>query len=182
MAERTAGDATVTEPTDDIQLTAIHDKLRALARKQMAGERDGHTLQATALVNEAWLSMRDRLEGVRGDPARFYSMAAESMRRILIDHARRRGAKKRGGPGLKKLSLDLAEVAQTADVTEVMAIDEAIAELQNVNQRAAEVVRLRFFAGLDEAAVADAMTMSERTVRREWAFARAWLYRRLAGD
>lgn len=172
----------MTDSTEGVQLTAIHDKLRALARKQMAGERDNHTLQATALVSEAWLAMRDRLDGVAEDPARFYAMAAESMRRILIDHARKRGAKKRGGKGIKRLSLDVAEVAATADLSEVLAIDEAIQDLDKVNARAAEIVRLRFFAGLDEHGTAKTLEMSERTVRREWAFARAWLYRKLASD
>ncbi|MCA8949464.1 MAG: sigma-70 family RNA polymerase sigma factor [Planctomycetes bacterium] len=170
----------MTEPTDQSQLTEVHERLRALARRQMAGERGDHTLQATALVNEAWLAMRDRLDGVREDPGRFFGMAAEAMRRILIDHARKRGAKKRGGPNLNRLSLDLAEVAETADLEEVEAIDEAITALADVNARAAEIVRLRFFAGLDEIATGEAMNLSERTVRREWAFARAWLYKRLA--
>lgn len=166
--------------TDNEQLVAIHDKLRALARKHMAGERGGHTLQATALVSEAWLAMRDRMDGLEENPARFYAMAAESMRRILIDHARKRGAKKRGGDGIKRLSLDVAEVAATADLTEVMAIDEAITGLAAVNERAAEIVRLRFFAGLDELATAKTLEMSERSVRRDWAFARAWLFRKLS--
>ena len=113
---------------------------------------------------------------------RFFGMAAEAMRRILIDHARKRGAKKRGGPNLNRLSLDVAEVAATADLGEVMAIDEAIQALTEVNARAAEIVRLRFFAGLDEAATASTMNVSERTVRREWAFARAWLYQRLSTE
>ncbi len=168
--------------TERSQLSEVHDKLRALARRQMAGERGDHTLQATALVNEAWLAMRDRLEGVREDPGRFFGMAAEAMRRILIDHARKRGAKKRGGPDLNRLSLDVAEVAATADLGEVMAIDEAIQALADVNARAAEIVRLRFFAGLDEVATASTMNISERTVRREWAFARAWLYQRLSAE
>jgi len=166
----------------DPQMAAIHEKLRSLANRQMAGERHDHTLQATALVNEAWLVLRDQLDGLRDEPGRFFAMAAESMRRILIDHARRRGAKKRGGAGIKKLSLDVAEVAATADLSEVMAVDDAIRALADVNARAAEVVRLRFFAGLDEAAAANTMQTSQRTVRREWAFARAWLYRRLATE
>src|SRR5690606_36163502 len=113
----------------------------------------------------------------------FYAMAAESMRRILIDHARKRGAKKRGGgQGIKRLSLDLAQVAATADLTDVLAVDEAIRELAKNNARAAEVVRMRFFVGLDEAATAKTLELSERTVRREWAYARAWLYRRLASE
>ncbi|MCR9246338.1 MAG: ECF-type sigma factor [bacterium] len=172
----------MSEQPDQEQLSAVHDKLRALARKQMAGERGDHTLQATALVNEAWLSLRDRLDGVREDPARFFGMAAEAMRRILIDHARRRGAQKRGGPHLQKLSLDVAEVASTANLEDVLAIDDAIKALAELNSRAAEIVRLRFFAGLDEAATAKTLELSDRTVRREWAFARAWLYQRLTSD
>jgi RNA polymerase sigma factor (TIGR02999 family) len=167
-------------PESDSYLATVHKHLRAMAERQMADERAGHTLQATALVNEAWMSLRDRLDA-RENPGRFYLAAAESMRRILIDHARRRGAKKRGGD-LRRMPLDIVQVAATANLGQVIAIDEAIAALEEVSDRAATVVRLRFFSGLDERETADAMRVSERTVRREWAFARAWLYRRLGSD
>ena len=166
---------------EDPLLASVHGRLRAIAERQMAGERVGHSLQATALVNEAWMALRDQLDDVRENPGKFYFAAAESMRRILIDHARRRNAAKRGGD-MNRLSLDLVEVANTANLDQVLAIDEAISSLEAVSPRGASVVRLRFFAGLDEREAARTMDISERTVRREWAFARAWLFNKLAGD
>lgn len=156
----------------------MHAQLRALADRQMSGERRNHTLQATALVNEAWMALRDQLDAVRDDPPRFYMAAAEAMRRILIDHARKKNAAKRGGD-LNRLSLDVVEVARTHNVDQVLAIDEAIEALAKINKRAADVVRLRFFAGLDEIEAGRALDISERTVRREWTFARAWLFQKL---
>jgi RNA polymerase sigma factor (TIGR02999 family) len=170
----------VGRPSEELLLT-VHAELRQIARRQMARERTAHTLQATALVHEAWLALRDRLDEARDDPARFYLAAAESMRRILIDHARRRNAQKRGGR-LQKLSLDVVEVAETASLDEVLAIDEAIQRLAAAQPRAADVVRLRFFAGLGEEEAAQALGLSERTVRREWSFARAFLFRLLGGE
>ncbi len=172
------------QPTDQpsVDLVAsVHAQLRRIADRQMAAERKGHTLQATALVNEAWIALRDQVTEARESPRRFYLAAAESMRRILIDHARKQNAKKRGGD-LSRLSLDVVDVASTANLDQVLAIDEAIRGLAVVSPRAAEVVRLRFLAGLEETEVAKAMDLSERTVRREWAFARAWLYRKLAAN
>ncbi len=168
-------------PPSEHLLKSVHARLRAIAERQMAGERAGHTLQATALVNEAWMSLRDKVDEARESPRRFYLAAAESMRRILIDHARRHGAKKRGGD-LGRLSLDVVEVANSANLDQVLAIDDAIGALEKVSPRAAMVVRLRFFTGLEEKEAAQTMGVSERTVRREWAFARAWLFRKLAAD
>jgi len=167
-------------PTAAELLQTVHAQLRRIAAQQMGRERSDHTLQATALVHEAWVSLRDRVAGLAEDPGLFYRAAAESMRRILIDHARRRNASKRGGD-MQRLSLDVVEVASTANLDQVLAIDEAIAALEQVSRRAAELVRLRFFAGLEEVEAARTLEISERTARREWAFARAWLFRRLSG-
>lgn len=156
-------------------LPRVYDELKRLARQQMAGERAEHSLQATALVSEVWLRLRDQVDEARDDPGRFYAAAAESMRRILIDHARSRGCRKRGGD-LQKLSLDLVVAAESADLEQVLAIDTAIARLAVASPRAAELVRLRFFAGLSEVAAASAIGISERTARRDWIFARAWLF------
>jgi RNA polymerase sigma factor (TIGR02999 family) len=161
-------------------LAAVYSRLRGMAERQLNGERTGHTLQPTALVHEAWLNLRDRLDGLRDEPARFFGAAAEAMRRILIDHARRRGAKKRGG-GLDRVSLDLVELANTAGVDELLELDQAISALAKASPRSAEVVRLRFYAGLGEQEVADVLDSSVRTIRREWAFARAYLFRWLHG-
>ncbi len=152
----------------------VYTELKTLAKREMSGERADHTLQATALVSEVWMRLRGQVGEVRDNPGRFYLAAAESMRRILIEHARRRGRQKRGGD-MKKLSLDLVRVADSANLDEVMAIDAAIVELREISARAATLVRLRFFAGLTEIEAAEAMGISERTARREWAFARAWL-------
>jgi RNA polymerase sigma factor (TIGR02999 family) len=160
---------------DGALLTRVYAELKSLARHHMAGERAGHTLQATALVSEAWLRLRDQVGEARANPGRFYAAAAESMRRILIEHARSRGRKKRGGD-LRRLSLDLVTVADSADLDQVLAIDAAIEGLEAANPRAGALVRLRFFAGLREVAAADVLGISERTARREWTFARAWLY------
>jgi RNA polymerase sigma factor (TIGR02999 family) len=170
-----------TRTNDEDLLAAVYERLRGMAERQLAGERTGHTLQPTALVHEAWLGMREQLEGLRDEPARFFGAAAEAMRRILIDHARRRGAKKRGG-GLDRLPLDLVEVAATASLDEVLELDAAIGALAAASARSAEVVHLRFYAGLGEEEIAGVLQISVRTVRREWAFARAFLWQRLHGD
>lgn len=161
--------------SDDPLLARVYAELKQIAQRHMSGERAEHTLQATAVVNEAWLRLRDQIDEARDNPGRFYASAAESMRRILIDHARARGRQKRGS-NLKMLSLDLVTAADSVDLDQALAVDEAINALETVNQRAAELIRLRFFAGLTEVAAADALGISERTARREWTFARAWLY------
>ncbi|MEM7202650.1 MAG: ECF-type sigma factor [Planctomycetota bacterium] len=152
----------------------VHQELRALARRHMAREGAGHTLQATALVSEAYLRLRQHLSQLQRSPEQFYLAAADAMRTILIDHARRRSRHKRGGD-LTKLPLDLSEVAANVDSDHIVAVHEAIAALAEVSTRSANVVRLRFFAGLTEVDVARLLGVSERTVRREWTFARAWL-------
>ncbi len=167
------------EPPDEL-FERVHHDLRGLARGFLSGERREHTLQPTALVHEVYLKLRDELALVRESPERFYAAAAEAMRRILIDHARKRNRAKRGG-GLERLPLDLVEVARTASLDQVLAVDEAIQALAQEHPRAAEVVRLRFLVGLTEPEVAEVLTISERTIRREWTFARAWLFRHLSG-
>lgn len=174
--DATMADSPSPEPGNVAELLAsVYSELKQLARLQMSRERAEHTLQATALVNEAWLRLREQFSEVRANPARFYAAAAESMRRILIEHARSRGCLKRGGD-LTKLSLDLVTAADSANLDQVLAIDSAIDGLNAASVRAGELVRLRFFAGLTEAAAAKAMGISQRTARREWAFARAWLF------
>ena len=167
---------------DDL-LPLLYEQLRAIAQQRMAGERANHTLQATALVNEAYV----RLAGTSGrevawaNRAHFYAAAAEAMRRILIEHARARGAVKRGGRA-KNTITDLGNVADLAlekNPEEIMARDPAILRLEGEDARAADVVRLRFFAGLSIEHTALAMGVSERTVKRDWEFARAWLFRTL---
>jgi RNA polymerase sigma factor (TIGR02999 family) len=161
-------------------LRRVYGELRALARRHMSGERFDHTLQPTALVHEAWL----RLLG--GDPelrfedrGHFLRAAAEAMRRILIEHARKRGRDKRSG-GAVRLPISAIELASRADSSEILSVDEAIRRLEEQDGRMAEIVKLRFFAGLSDQEIAEALGLSDRTVRREWVLARAWLHRALS--
>ncbi|NOT00927.1 MAG: sigma-70 family RNA polymerase sigma factor [Phycisphaerales bacterium] len=168
-------------------LPLVYDELRAIARVRMAAERRDHTLDATALVHEAYL----RLIGDRDIPwagrGHFYVAAAEAMRRILIDHARAANRVKRGGGRARLSLLDVADVSELAEViqedsSEMMRFDEAFRRLEGESPDAADVVRLRLFAGLSVQLTADALGVSTATVDRRWAFARAWLYRRLKND
>ena len=166
-----AGDPTA--PNELFKL--IYDQLQAIARNRMASERRGHTLQATALVNEAYMRLLGKPGARFGGRAHFFGAAAEAMRQILIDHARGFNAEKRGG-GLQALSISgVVDLAAAPDPSGILALDDAILRLEKVDAKAAAVVRLRFYAGLNEPDVAEALNISERTVRREWAFARGWL-------
>ncbi|MBL8878914.1 MAG: hypothetical protein JNG88_07320 [Phycisphaerales bacterium] len=168
-------------------LSLVYEQLRAEAKRLMAAERAEHTLQATALVHEAYL----RLFGDRQLPwqnrAHFYAAAAEAMRRILIDHARARLTLKRGGAtsgGLhgRKLSLDAAERAAHDDPTDFLAVEDAISRLEKHDGELAGLVRLRFFAGLPHEEAAAMLGMSERSARRAWVLAKAWLRRELGAE
>jgi RNA polymerase sigma factor (TIGR02999 family) len=156
-------------------LALVYDQLRAIARQRMAGERASHTLQATALVHEAYIRLLGR-EGVRWNGrGHFFLAAAEAMRRILIDHARARNAGKRKG---ERAALDIVNVAEAVtetDLAGVLALDDAMSRLEKLAPETAAIVRLRFYAGLSVEAVAEALGVSARTVKREWAFGRAWL-------
>lgn len=156
-------------------LPIVYDQLRDIARRRMSGERPDHTLDATALVNEAFVRLIGSEPVTWEDRSHFYAAAAQAMRRILIDHARRRNADKRGG-GKGRLPLDVVDLASSDDPALVLAIDEALNTLEHEDPRAASIVRLRFFAGLDVEEVARALDLSERTVLRDWAFARARLF------
>ncbi len=164
----------------DQLLPLVYNQLRAAAQKQMAQERADHTLQATALVHEAYV----RLVGSRDVPwenrAHFYVAAAEAMRRVLIEHARKRGRVKRGG-GLRRIPLSGEELARDPNLEEILSVDAAIRRLEERDGRMARIVRLRFFAGLGTKETAAVLGLSDRTVRREWALARAWLHRELSG-
>ena len=159
----------------------LYAELRTLARAQLRHERPGHTLQTADLVHEAYLRLA-------GGPAQdwqgrrhFFSAAAESMRRILIEHARRRSRVKRGG---ERTQVPLTDVAIAAEEhpDALLALDDAIRRLEERDPRASEIVRLRFFAGLSVEETARALEISERTVKREWAAARAWLFDALRED
>ncbi len=159
-------------------LPVVYAELRALAAANLRHERPDHTLQPTALVHEAYL----RLLGGRNPPwtdrRHFFRAAAEAIRRILIEHARKRGRLKRGG-GRVRVTLNTVNLATDENLEEIVALDEALRRLDRQDARMADVVRLRFFAGLSVAETAKALEVSERTVKREWSYARAWLYEAL---
>jgi RNA polymerase sigma factor (TIGR02999 family) len=178
LHEASAGDGDALRRLMDL----VHHELLALARARMVGERADHTLQPTALVNEAYLRLlQSEPVGWQGR-AHFFRAAAAAMRRILIDHARGKNAQKRGS-GRAALEISTAsEAFAQDDGTGLLALDEAMDRLALAHPSAAEVVRLKFYAGLDDTAVAQVLGASERTVRREWSFARGWLRDRLERD
>jgi RNA polymerase sigma factor (TIGR02999 family) len=163
-------------------LPLVYDALRDLAKRYMARERIDHTLQATALVHEAYERLVGRDVSWDGR-VHFYLAAAQAMRDILIDHARTRSRQKRGG-GAKRVPLDVSSVADLAsdvDLETILALDSAICRLGGIDAQAERVVRLRFFAGLSVEEAAQALKVSPRTIKRSWSFARAWLARELQG-
>lgn len=155
----------------------LYGQLRRLAEQQLSSERPGHTLQPTALVHEAWLRLADEQGPQWERPAYFFSAAAEAMRRVLIEHARRRGRPKHGG-GLARLPLESFEPAAPV-AADWVAFDDGLAALAREDARAAEVVRLRVYAGLGVERVAETLDVSTATVKREWAYGRAWMRERL---
>lgn len=162
-------------------LPLVYDELRALARGRLADERSGHTLQATALVNEAWM----RLAGDRPVPfegrRHFYAAAGEAMRRVLIDHARRLQSQKRGGDRARVTLGSQDEPYEFTD-DQLLAVHEALTALETEDPRASEVARLRFLSGLSNEETAQTLGLSVRSVEREWAFARARLFALLGGE
>lgn len=157
----------------------LYDELRALARQELAGERPAHTLQPTALVHEAYLRLVGKDGGAFENRAHFFGAAATAIRRVLVDHARRRARAKRGGAAVQ-LSLDTVDPAQPISDAELLGLDEVLARLAALDPVKAQIVELRFFAGLTEAELARALELSESTVRRHWRMARAWLRGELA--
>jgi RNA polymerase sigma factor (TIGR02999 family) len=159
-------------------LPLVYAELRKLARQRMAQERVGHTLQATALVHEAYLKLFGGNKEAWANQKQFFFAAAEAMRQILIDHARARAGLKRGG-GKKRVPLSVVDLAGDEQIPEILALDEAISRLEKVSPDVAAVVRLRFYAGLSVEETAEALGISPRTVKREWTYARARLFREL---
>jgi RNA polymerase sigma factor (TIGR02999 family) len=153
----------------------LYNELRLMARAALRRERPDHSLQATDLVHEVYLRLTGGMPVKWRGRRHFFHAAAEAMRRILIEHARRRGRAKRGGRGVR-VELSSVNLADEHDLEQILALDDAFRRLEEVDRQAADVVRLRFFAGLSVAETAHALDLSERTVKREWAFARAWMY------
>lgn len=156
----------------------VHQELHRLARRYMRREHAGHTLQTTALVNEAYL----RLVGTHAqwrNRTHFFAVSAQIMRRILVDFARARSSEKHGG-GCARLQLEDIPLISPERGTDLVALDDALLRLAALNARQARVVELRYFGGLGEAEIAKALRISTRTVRQDWSLARAWLYRELS--
>jgi RNA polymerase sigma-70 factor (ECF subfamily) len=156
----------------------VYDELRRLAKSYMRGQRPGHTLQTTALVNEAYLRLIDSSRINWQDRTHFFAMAARLMRRILVDFARARSSLKRGGD-MQKVSFEEALAVPLEPETNLVALDDALKKLAELNPRQSQVVELRYFGGLSEEEIAATLEISVRTVRRDWSVARAWLYREL---
>lgn len=156
----------------------VHQELRRIARRHMAHERPGHTLQATALVNEAYVRLVDLKRMKWQNRAHFFAMSARLMRRVLVDMARAKGYQKRGG-GARKVSLDEALVVAEEPRQDLVALDDALNVLEGVDARKCQVVEMRFFGGLTVDETAEALHVSPETVMRDWQFAKAWLLREL---
>lgn len=164
----------------DELLPLVYGELRELARRQLAAEQEGHTLSTTALVHEAYVRLVDDTRVTRRGRAYFFGAAARAMRQVLVDHARRRKAGKRGR-GTRPITLDRAEIAVDEFADELLELDEALQELSRLNPRHARVVECRFFGGLSVEETAETLEVSIRTVKYDWALARAWLHDTLRG-
>lgn len=163
-------------------LELVYHELRRLAAQKMAQERSGQTLQPTALVHEAYLRLVDvDAQHHWTGRAHFFGAAAEAMRRILVEHARRKASLKRGGAH-RRVELNSEVPQPNPSTVDVIAVSDALEQLQQTDPRKADVVKLRYFAGLDLAQTATALGLSEATVKRDWTYARAWLYRKLSEE
>lgn len=157
----------------------VYNELRRLARTFLARERGTHTLQPTALVHEAYLRLVDQRRVSWQNRAHFYGIASSMMRRVLIDHARAHATEKRGGETIR-LSLDDVQVPLEQRAAGLLALDEALEKLSQMDERKSRIVELRFFGGLSDEEIAEVLGVSTRTVLRDWKTARLWLYRELA--
>jgi RNA polymerase sigma factor (TIGR02999 family) len=157
-------------------LPLLYNDLRKLAAQRMANEAPGQTIQPTALVHEVWLRLAQQSRKDWKNREQFYAIACEVMRRILVDRARRRRAGKHGGD-LERVDLDVAEPVVRGDDALILQVHDALERLEAEDAVKAEVVKLRFFAGLEYSEIAAILGVSEKTVQRHWAFAKAWLFR-----
>ena len=164
----------------DELMPLVYKELHRLAARCMRGERAGHTLQTSALVNEAYMRLAGHEEIRWQNRTHFFAIAAQAMRRILVDHARRGGNRKRGG-GAHKVALDEALVVSEERVAEVVALDDALKQLAEVSPRKSQLVELRFFGGLSIEEAAEVLGVSPGTAMRDWTFTKAWLRREITG-
>ena len=159
----------------------VYDDLRRIARRQLARHRAQGTLNTTALVHEAYLKLVDQTRVEVNDRNHFFAIAARAMRQIIIDYARKRTAQKRGG-GVRPISLDKVQVGVPEQAETLLAIDDALERLSQLNERLTRVFECRYFAGLTDQETADALSMSLRTVQRDWMKGKAWLRRELTAS
>jgi RNA polymerase sigma factor (TIGR02999 family) len=159
----------------------VYRELRRIAGRMMAAERPNHTLQATALVNEAYVRLVDTQQVSWQDRAHFFALCARAMREILIDHARARGSAKRGGNQVM-IELDENLAAHASPEANLLELDDALKRLAEIDPRKGQVVELRFFGGLSLEETAETLKVSTKTVQRDWDLARGWLYRELHGN
>ena len=166
----------------DELLKIVYDQLRKLATARLNQEQSGQTLQPTALVHEAYLRLVDQQHQQHWDSrGHFFAAAAEAMRRILIENARRKAALKRGGDQ-NRIAITAVHAVAEARNEDLLALDEAVTEFERIEPHKAELVKLRFFAGIEEAEAAEVLGISRATAARWWAFSKAWLYERISGD
>jgi RNA polymerase sigma factor (TIGR02999 family) len=168
------------ESVPDKLFALVYQELKRIARRHLRKEAPGHTLQTTALVNEAYLRLVDQKRVSWQNRAHFYAIAAQTMRRILVDHARSQARLKRGG-AVSKVSLDETAVASGGEAVELLALDEALQGLAKIDPRRSKVVELRFFGGLNNSEIAEVLKIAPNTVIRDWNMARAWLYHEMSG-
>jgi RNA polymerase sigma factor (TIGR02999 family) len=165
----------------DELIPIIYDELRSLAAHYLRRERADHTLQPTALVHEAYFRLVDQKEVRWQSRAHFFGIAAQMMRRVLIDHAKSQGRAKRGG-GRQKVDLDQAAGLSEEQASEVMALDDALEALARIDPRKSKIVELRYFGGLSVEETAEVLGVSPNTIMRDWAMAKAWLYNEIKGE
>lgn len=166
----------------DELLPQVYDQLKVLARSQLSGERNNHTLNTTALVHEAYVKLVGQNEVAWKNRSHFFGVASLAMRRILINYANQRMAQKRGGDAVVATFDDELMIADLTRAEHLIRLDEALKRLEKINKRASDVVTMRYFAGLTQVEIAEALGLSEITIRRDWRFAKAWLARDLSGN
>jgi RNA polymerase sigma-70 factor (ECF subfamily) len=164
----------------DAVASLVYEELHRIASREMRREREGHTLQTTALVHEAYLKLAGAQSLEIQNRGHFFAVASQQMRRILVDHARSGGALRRGG-GAQRVELDKLQIGVAERSIDVLLLDESLRELERLEPRAAKVVELRYFGGYTDKEVVEALGVSLATVRREWEFARSWLFDRMKG-
>lgn len=176
----TAGSTATQRPRADDLVAVVYDELRGLARRYLAAETKRHTLQPTALVHEAYLKLSEQDRADWNDKSHFFAVAAQAMRRILVDHARGRKAKKRGGPR-RAASLDESLVVSMDRAESILEINDLIERLETLDRRQAQLLEMRVFGGMTVEEAAAALEISKRTAEREWTMVRSWLRRELSG-